>query len=127
MLKQVKRWPLFLLAWGVLSLALLGIFLPLLPTTPFLLLAAWLFSRSYPPMHAWLQGHKTLGPPLRRWEEHGGISLKSKGAATLLIGLVLIFTLSSQLALIVKVLFGLIVAAVLLFLWTRPAGPPKEQ
>ncbi|MDR2823760.1 MAG: YbaN family protein, partial [Prevotellaceae bacterium] len=44
------------LAWGVL-----GIFLPLLPTTPFLLLSAFLFARSSEKLHSWLLNHKILG------------------------------------------------------------------
>ena len=68
---------------GLLSMALgiLGIFLPLLPTTPFLLLAAFCFMRGSPRLHAWLMSHRILGPYLRDFQEGRGIPLRSKCVA----------------------------------------------
>ncbi|MGB3276085.1 MAG: YbaN family protein [Castellaniella sp.] len=65
---------------GIVALALgmLGIFLPLLPTTPFLLLAAFCFLRSSPRMHAWLMSHRILGPYIRDFQAGRGIPLRSK-------------------------------------------------
>jgi uncharacterized membrane protein YbaN (DUF454 family) len=65
---------------GILSLALgvLGIFLPLLPTTPFLLLAAFCFLRGSARMHAWLMSHRILGPYIRDFQSGRGIPLRSK-------------------------------------------------
>ncbi|MEZ5893821.1 MAG: YbaN family protein [Parvularculaceae bacterium] len=72
-------------AGGVVSLALgiIGIPLPLLPTTPFLLLAAFCFARSSPRMHDWLLSHPRFGPPIIRWRERGAISPKSKMMAAI--------------------------------------------
>lgn len=61
-----------------LGLGILGVPLPLLPTTPFLLLSAFCFARSSPRLHAWLVGHPTFGPPIRDWREHGAISRRAK-------------------------------------------------
>lgn len=61
-----------------LGLGVLGIFLPLLPTTPFLLLAAFCFLRGSPRMHAWLMSHRVLGPYIRDFQEGRGIPLQSK-------------------------------------------------
>ena len=75
--------PLFRAVWlafgGVcVALATAGAVLPLLPTTPFLLLAAFAFARSSPRLHAWIMGHKRFGPLIRDWHEHGAISRRTK-------------------------------------------------
>ena len=75
------------LAGGLaLALGILGIPLPLLPTTPFLLLAAFCFSRGSPRLHNWLVSHPRLGPPIRDWRERGAISRKAKIAALIAMG-----------------------------------------
>ena len=61
------------LGWLCVALGVIGIFLPLLPTTPFILLAAWLFSRSSNKFHHWIQNHKRLGPIITMWESGDGL------------------------------------------------------
>ncbi len=75
---RLPKW--FLIAGGLLSVALgfLGIFLPLLPTTPFLLLAAACFCRSSERLYRWLMNHKWFGPIIRNYREHRAIPLKAK-------------------------------------------------
>ncbi len=65
---------------GALSLllGLVGIFVPLLPTTPFLLLAAALWVRSSPRLYAWLLAHRRLGPYIRNFRENRAIPLRAK-------------------------------------------------
>ncbi|MBI41412.1 MAG: hypothetical protein CMF59_17585 [Leptospiraceae bacterium] len=68
---------------GSLSLALgiLGIFLPVLPTTPFLLLTAYLYARSSERFYNWLMNHRHLGPYIRQWVEHRTLTLRTKFSA----------------------------------------------
>ena len=68
------------LALGLLMLLLgfVGALLPVMPTTIFLILAAWFFGRSSPRMEAWLLQHPAFGPDLRAWREHGAIRRRAK-------------------------------------------------
>ncbi|WP_455201936.1 YbaN family protein [Kaarinaea lacus] len=72
---------------GILSLILgfIGIFLPLLPTTPFILLSAYCFAKSSPRLYQWLISNKTFGPVIREWQESRTISSAVKIRAILLI------------------------------------------
>ena len=74
------------LAWrlaGIAALALgfIGALVPLLPTVPFVLLAAFAFARSNPAWERWLVEHPTFGPHIRDWRESGSISRRGKAAA----------------------------------------------
>lgn len=63
------------------GLAVAGVVLPIVPTTPFLLVAAWAFGRSSPRLEAWLRSHPRLGPPLMNWEQRRAIPRSAKAAA----------------------------------------------
>jgi uncharacterized membrane protein YbaN (DUF454 family) len=67
------------------GLAFLGLFLPLLPTTPFLLLAAFCFSRGSSRLHRWLMEHPTMGPIIKDWNENRVIQPRVKWMATVMI------------------------------------------
>lgn len=110
---------------GILSLGLglAGIPLPLLPTTPFLILAAFCFSRSSQRLHDWLVNHPKLGPPIRDWNEYGAIPLKAKILATVMMGGAILAAWAFG-APRNAILAQLVIAPlVCLFIWTRPHGP----
>lgn len=77
------------LALGFVSLALgaVGVVLPLLPTVPFVLLAAFFFARSSPALERRLTEHPRFGPHIAAWRSRGAVSRKGKNAATLLFAL----------------------------------------
>lgn len=69
---------LILIGMSSVGFALIGIFVPLLPTVPFLLLALACFARSSEKLHQWVLSHKTFGPQIRLWHEQKSIPLKIK-------------------------------------------------
>lgn len=103
------------------ALAVMGIFLPLLPTVPFLLLAAFCFARSSDRAHSWLLNHPKLGPPIQDWQQSGAIGLKSKKTATICV--IAAFMLSVVLGVAVHLLLIqlLVLTCVMIFIWSRPS------
>jgi uncharacterized membrane protein YbaN (DUF454 family) len=113
------------IGWTCVGLGIAGAFLPLLPTTPFLLLAAFAFSRGSSQLHDWLLNHPHLGPPIQHWQAHGAVSTRVKVIAS--ISLVVVFALSVIAQAPVWLLFtqGFILCGVAIFLWTRRT-PPEQ-
>ena len=70
------------LGWLCVGLGLIGAVLPVMPTTVFLILAAFCFGRGSPRARAWLVGHPVFGPPILKWEADGAISRRAKAWAT---------------------------------------------
>lgn len=112
----------FLCGGVSLGIGIIGIFLPLLPTVPLLLLAAFCFGKSSPKVHHWLITHKTFGPPIEDWQRSGAIRMPAKRAAT--IAIVLAFSLSvwMQLPWHLLAIQAAVLSCVMIFIWTRPSG-----
>ncbi|WP_306114154.1 MULTISPECIES: YbaN family protein [unclassified Roseovarius] len=109
---------------GVLSLGLgvIGIALPLLPTVPFILLAAFCFARSSERLHAWLMAHRRFGPMIDDWNERGAISLPVKRLSTLSILAVFAISVFMGLRPMILGIQAITLGCVALFIWTRPSG-----
>ena len=84
---HIKRIAYIGLGWVSLVAGVIGIFLPLLPTTPFVLLSAWCFSRSSTRFHSWLTQHRFFGPIVRDWQSGNGIPKKTRNRAIVLMWL----------------------------------------
>ncbi len=84
-LSTIKKWSLIAAGTLSLSIGVLGIFLPLLPTTVFLLIAAACYARSSDRLYDWLLAHRWFGPYIRNWREHKAIPVKSKVIILLLL------------------------------------------
>lgn len=103
------------------AIGIVGAFLPLLPTTPFLLVAVWCFSRSSPRLEQWLLNHRTLGPPLSNWRREGAISARAKIVAVcLIVASYGFFLYRTQPSALLAIGVGLVLSASALFILTRP-------
>ena len=112
---------------GLLALALgaLGIFLPLLPTTPLVLLAAFAFARSSDKLHQWLLEHNIFGSLIADWRHHGAISRSAKVASVVAMAVVLAISLAVAAPTVVIIVQLVVLGAAALFVLSRPL-PPGE-
>ena len=102
--------------WLAVGLALLGVFLPLLPTTPFLLVAAACFARSSPKLHARLLAHPRLGPFLEQWRRERSVPLAAKRRAYVLVVLCFAVSIAFASALAIRLSLAVLGLALLVFL-----------
>lgn len=117
-----QRWLWLLAGWLSLLLGIVGIFLPLLPTTPFVLLAAACFSRGSARCERWLLDHPRFGPMVRDWRQHRAVPLRAKQLATVMMTF---GSVSAWLAMPrFKWLPALCCACVALWLWRLPTRQP---
>ena len=77
----LTRFGWWLLAYVSLGIGLIGIFVPGLPTVPFVLLSAFAAARGSERLHAWLLAHRQFGPLIRDWERDGAVSRRAKRLA----------------------------------------------
>ena len=119
-LPAALRYLLLLFATVCVALGIIGIFVPGLPTTVFILLAAWAATRSSPRFSAWLENHPTFGPMIRDWRERGAVSRRSKITATVVMtaSSVILFLTTSR-AWMAEAITA-VMAVVLMWLWFRP-------
>jgi hypothetical protein len=106
-----------------LALGLLGIVVPVLPTTPFLLLAAACYARASSRLYAWLLGQPTLGPIIARWRETGSMAPGVKTRAIIVVAVTFGLSILVVDGVLLRVLLGLTGGIVAVFLSRIPTIP----
>jgi uncharacterized membrane protein YbaN (DUF454 family) len=115
----------FYLALGLsfLGLGILGAFIPVLPTTPFVIVAAYFFSKSSPRLEQWLNQHPFFGPNIEAWKKHRAIPLKAKMIACFFMTLSTLTILLRDTTVIKKVILISIILVCAIYVATRPSPP----
>ncbi|MDR0808418.1 MAG: YbaN family protein [Gemmobacter sp.] len=119
--------PLWLVAGlAFAGIGIVGIVVPLLPTTPFMILAAACFARSSPRLHDWLWHHRVFGPAIRDWREHRAIPPVAKRASVA--AMAAAFGISLILGVKGWVLLAQAVVLMVMggWIWSRPSPPPTD-
>ena len=112
------------LAVVCLLLGLVGIFLPVVPTVPFVLAAAWAAGRGWPALESWLVGHPRYGVHVQQWREGGFVPRRAKWAASIGMMCSAILLLFLPVPHAARIAVPLCMALVAAWLWSRPEPPP---
>lgn len=124
----ITRVVLLGIGWFFVATGIIGIFLPVLPTTPFLLISLWAFSKSSPRLHKWLYTHPKAGPYLVAWNRYHVIPPKAKLLAiTLMASSWLYVTLVVADSWVTPTIIGITMAAMFSWILTRPSHPPQNS
>lgn len=123
--KPLVRVLWLVLAWVSLALGIVGIVLPVVPTTPFILLAAFAAARGSQRLHDWMRNHPRFGRMLRDWERDGAVSRRAKYFATITMSgsavMMFVFTPHWWIAAIATA----VMLVVAIWLWMRPEPGPR--
>lgn len=118
--QHTRRLPWLLVAWISVGLGAVGALLPVMPTTPFLLIAAWAAPKGSPKLHCWLREHRHFGPLLHAWHTRRAVPRRAKWLTpALLAGSLILMRLAGVAPVVMLALAGLF-SAVTLYLFSRP-------
>ncbi len=110
----------FIVGCLALVCGIIGAVLPLLPTTPFLLVATFAFARSSPRLHAWLIEHPRFGPPINDWHTQGAISRNAKIMAVVAMVVTFAISLALGAAPVILTVQGIVLSCAAAFIVSRP-------
>lgn len=127
-MKYTMRMIFFTLGWTFVGLGMVGVFLPVLPTTPFMLLALFMFAKSSERFHYWLYHHRVFGPPLQSWHQHRVISVKAKVLSVSMMSLSLLYVIFfSPVSIWLMIVTGLLMGYGAWFVLTKPSRIPDTK
>ncbi len=125
---RTRRWVYFGIGWLFFGIGVLGAFVPVIPTTPLMIVALWAFSQSSERFQTWLYNHRVFGPPLQRWHKFRVISLRAKiaavGAMAASLAYLMVFTVTPMPVLLATgglMLFGI------WYIVTKPSKVPATE
>ena len=121
----MKRLILLIVGWLCVGLGFVGIFVPGLPTTIFLIIALWAFARSSKRFHTWLLNHQRFGPILRNWESHKVVPIKAKIVMVILQILVVIMVQYTFNSLFITVALLIVLILVAWYVISLPSKTPE--
>tara|TARA_B100000949_G_scaffold159338_1_gene140268 strand:- start:319 stop:693 length:375 start_codon:yes stop_codon:yes gene_type:complete len=123
----MKRIILISLGWLCVGLGFVGVFVPGIPTTIFLIIALWAFTKSSEKLRHWLLNHKRFGPILNNWQEHKVVPRRAKILMVVLMSLaVILFYYSSQ-SLILTIGLIIILVSVAIYVISLPSKIPENS
>ncbi len=124
---HLARWLWVFAGLVALGLGIIGIVLPILPTTPFALLAAMCFAKGSPRLHHWLLSHPWFGPGIKNWHNHGVIAPRAKRMACFAMASVWVFSLIMGLHWKIIAVQALCLFGAATFILTRPSHPKTQD
>ncbi|TWI01777.1 hypothetical protein IP90_02337 [Luteimonas cucumeris] len=128
MIPRVRfRWAWWLLAYVSLGLGFIGIFVPGLPTVPFVLLSAFAAARGSQRLHARLLAHARFGPMIRDWQAHGAVSRRAKTLALTMMAICAVIMFLTAPRVWMAATGTAIMAVVATWLWLRPEPPTDAR
>lgn len=110
------------IGWAAMALGAIGVVVPLLPTVPLVLVAAYAFSKSSPRLRLWLVQHRVFGKMIADWEAYGAIALRHKILACSVMTLVLLASFLAGVPVIILLVQLICMTAAASYILTRPSA-----
>lgn len=124
---KISKYLYLTLGWLCVGLGIIGIILPFLPTTPFLLVAVWSFSKSSPELAEKLRSHPIVGPYIHNWQDHGVVPFRAKLLAVAMMALAGVYLVAFTAVPLVAALATCgVFVGVAIYVGSRPSQPPES-